>query len=77
MTSLTPWTRLERALGDCEGKPGVLQSMGLLRVGHDCATEQQVLFGVGGATAKARCNLGVSYAQWLSVPYEEQGQVLR
>ena len=24
-----------------EGKPGVLQSMGLQRVGHDLATEQQ------------------------------------
>ena len=25
----------ERALGDGEGQPGVLQSMGSLRVGHD------------------------------------------
>ena len=33
----------EQTLGDREGhgKPGVLQSMGSQRVGHDLATEQQ------------------------------------
>ena len=31
----------EQALGDGEGKPGKLQSMGLQRVGHSRATEQQ------------------------------------
>ena len=35
----------EQTLGDGEGqgKPGVLQSMGSQRVGHDLVTEQQVL----------------------------------
>ena len=31
----------EQTLGDTEGKPGVLQSMGSQRVGHNWATEQQ------------------------------------
>ena len=31
----------EQAPGDGEGKPGVLQSMGSQRAGHDSATEQQ------------------------------------
>ena len=36
----------EQALGDRTGKPGVLKSMGLQRVGHDWATEQQNSNGI-------------------------------
>ena len=32
---------LEQTLGDSEGKPGMLQSTGLQRVGHNLPTEQQ------------------------------------
>ena len=32
---------LEQILGDSEGQPGVLQSMGLQRVRHDLVAEQQ------------------------------------
>ena len=41
MSSLTQWTGVWVASGSwwCTGKPGVLQSMGLQRVGHDWATE--------------------------------------
>ena len=35
-----PWTQMANRTG----KPGVLQSMGLQRVGHDLATEQQQEF---------------------------------
>ena len=38
MASLTQWTWVSRNWG-CTGRPGVLQSMGLKRVGHDWATE--------------------------------------
>ena len=31
----------EQALGNSEGKPGLLQSMGLQRVGHDLVSEKQ------------------------------------
>ena len=31
----------EQILGDSEGKPGVLQSMELQRIGHNLVTEQQ------------------------------------
>ena len=41
MTSLTQWTWVWVNSGNwwCTGRPGVLQSMGLQRVGHDWATE--------------------------------------
>ena len=41
MVSLTPWTWVWVSSGSWwwTGKPGVLQSMGLQRVGHDWATE--------------------------------------
>ena len=41
MASLTQWTRVWASSGSWwwTGKPGVLQSMGLQRVGHDWATE--------------------------------------
>ena len=40
-TSLTWWTGVWASSGSCwrTGKPGVLQSMGLQRVGHDWVTE--------------------------------------
>ena len=42
MASLTQWTWVWASSGRWwTGKPGVLQSMGLQRVGHDWATEQQ------------------------------------
>ena len=43
MASLTQWTRVWASSGYWwrTGKPGVLQSMGSQRVGHDWATEQQ------------------------------------
>ena len=43
MASLTQWTRVWANSGRWSrtGKPGVLQSMGLQRVGHDWATEEQ------------------------------------
>ena len=43
MASLTEWTWVWANSGRWwrTGKPGVLQSMGLQRVGHDLATEQQ------------------------------------
>ena len=41
MASLTGWTWVSASSGSwwCTGKPGVLQSMGLQRVGHDWVTE--------------------------------------
>jgi len=41
MASLTPWTWVGASSRSCcwTGKPGVLQSMGSQRVGHDQATE--------------------------------------
>ena len=43
MASLTQWTWVWENFGSWwwTGRPGVLQSMGLQRVGHDWATEQQ------------------------------------
>ena len=42
MASLTRWKSLSKLQQMVkEGKPGVLQSMGSQRVGHDLATEQQ------------------------------------
>ena len=43
MASLTQWTWVWASSGRWwrTGKPGMLQSMGLQRVGHDWATEQQ------------------------------------
>ena len=43
MASLTQWTRIWASSGRWwrTGKPGVLQSMGLQRVGHDWVTGQQ------------------------------------
>ena len=43
MASLTQWTWVWTSTGRWRrtGKPGVVQSMGLQRVGHDWATEQQ------------------------------------
>jgi len=48
MASLTRWTWVCASSGSWwwTGKPGVLQSMGLWRVGHDWATEQQVPEGL-------------------------------
>jgi len=46
MASPTQWTWVSASSGRWwrTGKPGVLQSMGLRRVGHDWATEQQYIF---------------------------------
>ena len=46
MASPTQWTRTWANSGRSwgTGRPGVLQSMGSQRVGHDWATEQQYLF---------------------------------
>ena len=42
MASPTQWTWVEQTLGESEGrKPGVLQSMGSQRVGHDWVTEER------------------------------------
>ena len=45
MASLTRWTWVWASSGQWwrTGKPGMLQSMGLQRVGHDWATEQQAI----------------------------------
>ena len=39
--TLIQWHEFEQTLGDIEGNLGVLQIMGLQRVGHDLVTEQQ------------------------------------
>ena len=36
----------EQTQGDTEGHAGVLQSMGLQRVGHNLRTEQQACFNI-------------------------------
>ena len=43
MASLTRWTWISASSGRCwrTGRPGMLQSMGLQRVGHDWATEHK------------------------------------
>ena len=50
MASLTQWTWVWASSGRWwwTGKPGVLQSMGLQRVGHDWTTENQQVMGRAG-----------------------------
>ena len=58
-----------REIVEDRGVPGVVQSMGLQRVGHDLPTEQHLCFnqdGLGYSTALVTCRSGDSPGQLTS-----------
>ena len=66
MASLTQWTwalAISRRWWGT-GKPGVLQSMGLWRVGHDLATEQQFCFQLTLYLSAAHCDFFPKRTVW-------------
>ena len=65
MASLTEWTWVWASSGSCwwKEKPGVLQSMGLQRVGHDWVTELSLSLLLQGIFSSQGSNPGLPHCR--------------